>query len=699
MDLRYAKQKYDLGQLNSLEWLEGNGIGGYASSTILGCNTRKYHGLLVSRLRGFADKYLLLAQLDDLLISADKQYPLTVHRYAGDCLRGEAYDHFHEFNCDVHPQVIYRIAGDLYLSKEILMIYGEDTVLIKYKLVGSSSQQAKVMIKPLFAYRNFHTLTKENGAVRSALEIGQQNVSYTSYKVAPYAGLPECFITMTSNAEATPSFCWYRNLAYELEMHRGYDAIEDLFSPCVLELNFARDNEAIVACSVHECRRSLNEIWNDEIYRRKELARRLHHGSPLQIQLKRAAHTFLQKDFRESAAPVSESVPVSVPTPTPAPAAPVSESASAPVLPAPIEEHTIIAGYHWFLAWGRDAMTALPGLTLYSGMADECLMVLRTFAAHEKNGLIPNFIGSKAGEDAYNSVDASLWFAWAAQQYYIATKDAHSVAAHLWPTLKNIFVNYKTGTLHNIKMQDSGLLSAGNKDINLTWMDAMIGNRPVTPRSGMQIEVNALWFNLLCFMYEMAIVLGDQQIKQEITQLLPKIRLHFCQVFYADELGYLYDFVNDEEKNKCLRPNQIFAVSLPYSPLPKKIAEKVMDKVQEQLLTPYGLRTLAPQDPSYRGAYDGDQMARDYAYHNGTVWPWLLGHFGDALLKTFGKERALKAIQPCLAALKEHLSMYGVGTIAEVFSGDAPHRPGGCISQAWSVAEILRLTYLLNAKD
>lgn len=650
MDFHYSQQQYSSEQLFSLEWLDTNGIGGYASSTILGCNTRKYHGLLVSKLSRMVDKYVMLAKFDDVLVSAGREYPLTAHRY-NDVLCDEVYHHFYEFILDTHPQVVYRIGEQIYLSKEMLLVKDADTFLVKYKLVGDS--EAKVRLRPLFAYRNFHALSQQNDFVN--MELVNCN---DSSRIIPYQGMPPCFVKNSYGSKMQQSSVWYRNFFYECEQQRGYAAVEDLFSPGYIELSFKDKHEVVVAFSLKEIAYDLSIMWNDEVRRRKELARHLT-GSPLQRQLKKTAVSFLQKGL------LNDSV-------------------------------SVVAGYHWFLEWGRDAMIAAPGLTLYSGREKECLSILKEFACHVKRGLIPNFIGTDESTTAYNSVDASLWFAVAAQQYYTKTKDDEGVKLYLWPTLKDIFTNFSIGTLHNIKMQENGLLYAGSREINLTWMDAMINGKPVTPRYGVAVEVNALWFNMLCFMQELAAAFADP-IEAEITKLLPKIRLSFCQLFYIEEHGYLYDFINEEEKNACLRPNQIFAVSLPYSPLPKKIALEVVEKVRQHLLTPYGLRTLTDTDPNYRGLYVGGQKTRDSAYHNGTVWPWLLGNFAEALLKVYSRDIVIEILQPCLVALKAHLYEGCIGSIAEIFSGNTPHLADGCVSQAWSVAEVLRLTYVLNA--
>lgn len=654
MEFRYPKQEYSLSQLMSLEWLDTNGLGGYASSTILGCNTRKYHGLLVSKISNLTDKYVLLSKFDDTLLLKDKQHHLTIHSYRNS-FQDEAFSYFQEFVFDLHPQIVYKLDNEIYLAKEILLLSDSDTILIKYKLVGHKGADAKLTLRPLFAYRNFHALSSENSFFNTVVTKQDHG-----YKIAPYDGMP-AFYLKTSIPEQTNLIAestWYRSFYYDIERQRGYPDGEDLCAPLLLEIPFGANGEIIIAGSLYGHLPDLTGTWHGEMERRRN-TNLAFSGSPFQRQLKKKAQDFLNKNLLSS-------------------------------------DKFITAGYHWFLEWGRDTMIALPGLTLYSGREQDCLAILKRLAQHEKNGLIPNCIdvGSTAN-DIFNSVDASLWFAWAVQQYYDKTKNHIEIATHLWPTLRNIFKHYKEGTLFNVKMQENGLLYAGSPDVNVTWMDAVANGKPVTPRYGFQVEVNALWFNMLNFMYELSLLFLDP-LKHEIAKLLPKIRLSFCQTFYNADRGYLYDFVNDTEKNAKLRPNQIFAVSLPHSPLPKKIALKVLAAVHEQLLTPYGLRTLSPKEEGYRGVYQGNQTERDLAYHNGTVFTWLIGPFGEAILKFYKKKHALEILQPCLIALKKHLSEGGIGNVAEIFAGDKPHKADGCIHQAWSVAEILRLTYLLN---
>ncbi|MBU0744468.1 MAG: amylo-alpha-1,6-glucosidase [Gammaproteobacteria bacterium] len=637
----------------SVEWLETNGLGGYASSTIANCNTRKYHGLLVSKLSELPDKYVLLNTVEEILVHDDKKFFLTSHFYP-DFFQDGGFSNLEEFKVTTHPAWDFKLpAQDL--VKEILLLHEENTILFKYTANGKSS--CKIILRPLFSCRDFHELQRENTSLDNEIESLANGFAFT-----PYKGLPTMFFQTNVKHNFTPEPVWYRNFIYTKEKERGYDFSEDLFSPGIVTFEFGEKREIICACSTVRQRKDFHFKWQKELRHRVESIPVVDRSSKFQKQLHASGQTFITKNISNK------------------------------------KTQSIVAGYHWFLEWGRDAMISLPGLTLYSKQEELCLAILKTFANEEQQGLIPNYLGINRDANAYNTVDASLWFVWALQQYYLKTKKFKEVATYFWPTLKNIFKFYKEGTLYNIKMQDNGLLYAGSVEVNLTWMDAMVDGKPVTPRYGYQVEVNALWFNMLGFMNELAHKMKDP-VEQELKQLLPLAKSSFCKTFWCEKKGYLFDFVNMEEENSALRPNQIFAVSLPYSPLLIKMAVSIMSAVKEHLLTPYGLRTLAKNEVGYVGFYNGTQAERDQAYHNGTVWPWLLGHFAEGLLKvTSDRRKVLSVITPCLEALQKHLREYGLGSIAEIFSGDDPHSPDGCISQAWSVAEILRLTYLLNIK-
>ncbi|HRS53887.1 MAG TPA: amylo-alpha-1,6-glucosidase, partial [Bacteroidales bacterium] len=353
----------------------------------------------------------------------------------------------------------------------------------------------------------------------------------------------------------------------------------------------------------------------------------------------------------------------------------------------------IIAGFPWFGRWGRDTFIALPGLTLTIKDYKTAKQVIDTMLAELNGPLFPN-----VGENeivSYNSVDTSLWFFWALQQYTYFTDTHYKIWEDYGKKMKLILEGYRDGTLFNIHMTNEGMIWAGEPGKALTWMDAIVNGKPVTPRMGMPVEVNALWYNAIMFSIEMAKVANDNDFITEWQPIAEKVLINFKNIFWLKDKGYLADCVNGEYKDWSVRPNMIFAVSLPYSPLNDKLKQLVVEKVKQELLTPRGLRTLSPKDPAYKGIYEGDQNNRDLAYHQGTVWPWLIGHYAEAYLKVYGKA-GLSAIKKIYADFEPAITEYCIGTIPELYDGDPPHKPKGALSQAWSVAELLRMKWLID---
>jgi len=632
-----------------LEWFEANGRGGYASSTIVGCNTRRYHGLLVAKLERPPGRYVLLSKLDDSVVLGDGEIPLTVHQYPEVVVPADGH-HLSEFCLEPVPTFRY-VNGTAQVVKEVALVEGRDTVLGRYS-VKRAKGDAKLRLRPLLAYRDFHSLTHENINLRVR--------TYPvpgGFTMSPYDGMPPIFVQTSGPFEVLPSPVWYRNFEYVEEQRRGFDHREDLFSPVLVEIELAKGSSAILSVSTEEVTDDLEELWNEEMERRRRFRRKLR-GTALQKSLMWSARQFLSTDGNGHRA--------------------------------------VVAGYPWFAEWGRDAMISLPGLTLHNGLGHVYLDVLRTFLAHERDGLVPNFIGETADRNAYNSVDASLWLCWAVQKYLERVRKLQDVNGDIFEGLKRIFRAYRDGTHHGIRMLENGLLTAGSPEKQLTWMDAVVDGRPVTPRWGCAVEICALWHNLVRFVAELGDRLGDPVVA-EAGPLGARIASAFNETFWIPEERRLGDVYRDGVLDRSLRPNQIFAVSLPYSPLDREHGLGVLEAVRSQLLTPYGLRTLALTDTGYRGCYEGGPEKRDAAYHNGTTWPWLIGHYGEALLRlSDDKREARLELERCLEKLEEHLHAAGLGTISEVFDGDSPHRPGGCPSQAWSVAEVLRLTKLVE---
>jgi len=357
----------------------------------------------------------------------------------------------------------------------------------------------------------------------------------------------------------------------------------------------------------------------------------------------------------------------------------------------------IIAGYHWFDEWGRDTMISLPGLTFHCDRKETGFNILKSWAAAEKNGLLPNMLGASPAQCAYNSIDASLWFFWAVQQYIQATRDWTGVGKHLAKPMNRIIAAWLDGRIGMARVGEDGLVRAGTPDTQLTWMDACSQGKPVTPRHGMAVEINALWYNALCFYLELCRKTGTRK-HPSASDYKQRFEKNFENTFWIVENGYLADVVNNSGRDTAVRPNQVFAVSLPYSPLSRAHMLGVVRTVKEQLVTPYGLRTLSPKNSSYQPFYYGNQDHRDAAYHQGTVWPWLVGHFAEACLKVAANKKSEKdylrnTFQPLWTS---HLREFGLYGISEIFNGNPPHKAKGCMTQAWSVAEIIRTLEMLK---
>jgi len=644
----------DLDRAQHLEWLETNGLGGFSSSTIVGLNTRRYHGLLVAATKPPIGRMVLLSKLEETLVIDGQPYELSTNRYPG-VVHPQGFRYLKQFRLDPFPIFTYEVNG-IELQKSVFMIQGENTVVVQFQLTQTTkaAHKTKLGIRPLIAFRDYHSTTHENGALNPALESKHGLVS-----IAPYAGLPTLHLAHHAD-DLQVSGNWYRNFEYDAERERGLDYQEDLFNPLVFHFDLSSSSSATIIASTeprdvsrsYECRAA-------EIARRKVLV---------------------------SNAPVADAFTRTL------------SVAADQFLVARGDLKTVIAGYHWFSDWGRDTMVALPGLTLLSDKFDAARDILREFARNVNQGMLPNRFPDAGEPPEYNTVDATLWFFEAARSYLAYTGDLNFIRDELYSVLKNIVSWHVRGTRYGIKVDASGLLTCGEPGVQLTWMDAKVGGWVVTPRIGKPVEIQALWYNALRIMEGLAHSFEDTTAQNLYGTMATLVHWSFNRLFWNEKARCLYDVVNGGPPDASIRPNQIFAVSLPHSMLSSETAKAVVGKVQELLLTPYGLRTLAPTDPQYRGHYTGDQTNRDGAYHQGTVWPWLLGPFLTAYIKVNGNTAAARdQAAEWLKHIEEHLSDAGLGQISEIFEADAPHRPVGCIAQAWSVAEILR-TYVEDVK-
>ena len=626
------------------EWLETNGLGGFASATINGCNTRRYHGLLVAATKPPVGRFVLLSKLEETLIIDGRRYELGTNRYPG-VIHPVGFQYLKQFRLDPFPAFTFGVETTQ-VEKKVFMIQGENTTVIQYRVKGKTDR-IQLEIRPLIAFRDYHSLTHENEGLNPRIEQQPGEIS-----VSPYPRLPT--LHLANNADQVEStWHWYRNFEYEAERERGLDFTEDLVNPCVLVFDLSSEPKATIVASTesHDVD-AAEEYCKREISRRKENAQR----SPV------------DDDFVTSLAAAADQYIVS-------------------------RDESVIAGYHWFSDWGRDTMIALPGLTLPTLRYDVARGILRTFAQHVDRGMLPNRFPDAGETPEYNTVDATLWVFEAVRAYLAYTGDLDFVQQELYSVLSDIIAWHVRGTRFGIKLDSAGLLNSGESGVQLTWMDAKVGDWVVTPRRGKPVETQALWYNAVCIMEDIAARLDDETARKRYNNMAALTKWSFNRLLWNEKGGYLYDVVNGGSPDASIRPNQIFAVSLPHSMLSPDRAKQVVGIVEQHLLTPYGLRSLAPSDPQYRGRYIGDGVSRDGAYHQGTVWPWLMGPFITAYIKVnAGSESARRQAEDWLAPLKDHLTDAGLGHISEIFDGDAPHRPVGCIAQAWSMAEILRAT-------
>ena len=597
----------------ALEWIETNGLGGWASSTVGGASTRRYHGMLVAAMP--TGRRVLVAKLDETIDGVD----LATNFFPG-AVHPRGFEHIAAFERGVFPVWEYDANG-VRLRKTVVAPRGENTTIVLYEVLAAPAP-FELRLTPFFADRDYHALRRR-----------------TPEPPGPYVSID------VPGARFESAGDWWLNFVYDREEERGLDAIEDLWTPgsYVVTLN-AGDVLPVVLAAERRERDALAMIA-------AERGRREALGG----ELERAADQFL----------VSV-IPSAARNPPP-------EGMSRSARHDTADTDTIIAGYHWFTDWGRDAMISLPGLCLATGRFAEARAILARWAGAMSRGMIPNRFPDGAAEGEYNAVDATLWFFVAVWQFWQATGERVFVEA-----LRETIAWFDCGTRYNIHVDADGLLYAGAGGVALTWMDAVVDGHVVTPRRGKPVEVNALWVNALR-------ILAEMDADDALAQRAARVAEVFRRAFWNADAGCCFDTIGDAS----LRPNQLFALSLPFPLFDGERAESILRVVDAKLLTPVGLRTLAPDDPRYRPQLLGPQRERDEAYHQGTVWPWLLGAYIDAVVRVRGN-RGRDAARALLDNMRAHLAVAGVGTISECFDGDAPHAPRGCIAQAWSVAEVLR---------
>jgi len=627
----------------SKEWLETNGLGGFAASTIIGANTRRHHGLLVAALKPPLGRYVLLSKLEERVICDGHECHISTNLYPGTVFP-------HGFNVQTefrpHPWPTFRYDGyECQIEKSLFLVHGENTVVIRYRNVRTSGS-LELKVRPFLAFRSFDTLARRDESVSMAVEHGGGVVS-----VQPRPNLPRLYFYAEPD-ELEEKADWYYRFTYPAEQEQGLPAEEDLFSPFEMTFQIGAGQTITLVVSTEK-----KDAVDGEAVAVVERQRRQHferETDPVFRALLIAADAFLAK--RGDAG------------------------------------QTIMAGFPWRTDSSRHTMIALPGLTLVPQRFDVAFQILKTYARLCHHGLLPNAWTEEGGHADYGSVDAPLWFLLAAWHYWKTSGDTEGTR-HLLPALRAIVRQYREGTRYDIGVDSDGLIHAGVAGSTLTWMDVKADGYVPTSRHGKPVEVNALWLNALLLLSEMEEKLErDPHAAALLRQQADSVAASFLKTFWNAEDGSLYDVVRSDMRDSAIRPNQILAISLPHTALNTSQQQTVFQTVTNHLLTPYGLRTLSPKSDRYCGRCTGNRRQRNSATHQGSVWPWLIGPYCDAYVKLHGLGRnQRKEIQRVLQPLLDHLEKAALGTVAELFDGDAPYTSRGCFAQAWSVAELLRV--------
>lgn len=641
----------------SREWLVTNGIGGYASGTVAGLLTRRYHGVLVAALNPPLGRTLMLAKLDETALYGERFFPLHTNRWADGIVSPNGYQHIERFSLEGTIPTWRFACADALLEKRIWMQQGANTTYVQYTL-RRATQPLKLTIKAMVNYRDYHSDTQSNDWQMSV------NAVECGIGVTAYPGAVPLYL-LSNAAQASAVHNWYYGFDLAVERYRGLNDREDHLHAATFETTLTSGESLTFIASTLE-QPNLDGEAALKLRRTQEQKLISHWKANRPINIKEAptwiGHLVLAADQFI-----------------------VTRS-----LPHDPDGKTIIAGYHWFSDWGRDTMISLPGLTLATGRPEVARSILCTYAKYISQGMLPNRFPDAGEVPEYNTVDATLWYFEAIRSYYSATED-DDLLKELFPVLAEIIDSHCQGTRYNIHLDADGLLFAGESGAQLTWMDAKVGDWVVTPRIGKAVEINALWYNALRTTAKFAHRLGKPH--QEYQAMAERCLTHFSR-FWNEKTGYCYDVIDGSNgDDDSLRPNQIFAVSLPESPLTPDQQKSVVDACSRMLLTSHGLRSLSPEHPQYQGYYGGNQRERDGAYHQGTTWGWLIGSFVLAHLRVYKNPTQTRQF---LEPMANHLHAHGVGSLSEIFDGETPMTPRGCIAQAWTVAEVLRAWFAVE---
>lgn len=636
--------KFDKSELVNLEYslsrevLSTNKTGGYLNTTIIGCNTRKYHGLFVLPIENFEmNRYVLLSSMDETVIQHDQEFNLGIRCYGRTNYEPRGHKYIIDFSNDKYPTIKYRVGG-VVLSKSMIFLHNKEQLLIKYTLEDAHSQTT-LRLKPFLAFRSIHALTHANDEAN----LGYNEIeSGASFKM--YEGFPSVNIQLNKENEYYHDPAWYYNVVYQEEQRRGFEFKEDLFCPGYFELPIKKGESIIVSVSTAEVApKGLMRIFNAQDKERISL-------DSYQACLLHAAKQFIVSNKNKT---------------------------------------EIYAGYTWLGKALRETLLALPGLTLFAdGDLKTFDAVLNTVYKNYDRQLM---LGSK-------QVDSALWLFWVAQQYAQFTGDKKAAWLKFRSKLVAIAETFISGARMGVTLCENGLLKAKMNGVAMTWMNAYNSEGvPVTERGGFQVEVNALWYNAIAYLVDMETQFGsDKRSIQRWSEIKNQIEANFYNLFWTDKYHHLADYIDENGvQNVFTRPNQIFACALEYSPISEDVRGLVMEAVRRELFTVRGIRTLSPKNPLYKGVYDGNQNQRDNAYHQGSTRVWLISYYVEAFLKLYGEQFVKKAWE-IINAFENDIEMHGVGKVCELYDGDPPHNPHGAISGAVAVAGLLRAMYLVN---
>ena len=662
------------------EWLEADGFGGFASGTVSGIRTRRYHALLLAATTPPTGRVVLVNGLDARVTTSAGVFDLTSQRYSPDVIHPDGFKRIESFTCDPWPRWVYRLEdrAQTRIEHEVFAAPGSPAIVCTWRVAAGSADGVHLTVRPLLSGRDTHALHHENPDFRFNAKVSDAKVRWT-----PYPSIPP--IVAQANAVYRHHPLWYRNFLYTEEQARGLGHIEDLASPGTFEWNLARGEAVLILAP--------ELAWATDAIAASGAASVRRPGGLPDFVAARSAWTG-GADLPAAAESIR-----------------AERRARAKALPSRLDRAadaylvrrgdgmTIVAGYPWFTDWGRDTFIALRGLCLATGRLDDARRILVEWAGAVSEGMLPNRFAEAGDAPEFNSVDASLWYVIAVHDYLRAAAGARrrvptAERTRLIAAVKAIVAGYAAGTRYRIRMDSDGLLSAGEPGVQLTWMDAKVGDRVVTPRIGKPVEVQALWLNALRI---------ASQFSPEWAEAWERGCAAFEARFWNEASGSLYDVVDVDHVpgtvDASFRPNQVFAVGLPYAVLSGDRARRVVDAVEAKLLTPLGLRSLAPGEPNYAPHYQGDALERDGTYHQGTVWPWLMGAFVEAWVRVRGNTPEAKegARERFLAPLLDHLDSVGLGHISEIADAEPPHTPRGCPFQAWSVGEALRIERVILA--